>query len=303
MRASGTFGQPNPYGGYLGLTLPLALGVVIAGGPVWRREGRAEHRTGGAIWVMAAAATMLMGLALVMTWSRGAWLGFAAAAALMSLARGRKWVARLLLAGLILVSLLVALDLVHLLPGSVLERVGDVGAYLEVSDLSSVEVTDENWAVIERLAHWQAAIKMLDAYPVTGIGIGNYALAYPDYAIGRWKDPLGHAHNYYLHVGAEAGLVGMVAYLVLVGAWLRHAWRAATRTRGYWQGVALGALGVLTHLTVHNMFDNLYVHGMYVQVGMVLGLLAVAVRGWRASGSPATESVGEGGRRLDSAST
>jgi len=31
-------------------------------------------------------------------------------------------------------------------------------------------------------------------------------------------------------------------------------------------------LGVLVHLSVHNVFDNLYVHSMYLQVAMLLGL-------------------------------
>jgi hypothetical protein len=36
--------------------------------------------------------------------------------------------------------------------------------------------------------------------------------------------------------------------------------------------VALGVLGVLVHLSVHNFVDNLYVHSMYLQVAMLLGL-------------------------------
>jgi len=34
----------------------------------------------------------------------------------------------------------------------------------------------------------------------------------------------------------------------------------------------------LTHLSVHNVFDNLYVHNMYLHVAMLLGLLFVAVK-------------------------
>jgi hypothetical protein len=42
--------------------------------------------------------------------------------------------------------------------------------------------------------------------------------------------------------------------------------------------MAAGILGVLTHLSVHNFFDNLYVHNMYLHVAMLLGLLFVAVK-------------------------
>ena len=278
MRASGTFRQPNPFGGYLGLTLPLALGIIITNWDSWR-AGEQEFRWAHAIcWAAALVGTGLMGLAMVMSWSRGAWLGFAGAFVVMSLARGWRWMGRLLLVAVVVVALLVAADLLHFVPISIVQRLGDLTLYVEGIDLRSVEITDENWAVMERLAHWQAASDMLESHPLTGVGMGNYALVYPDYALSRWKEPLGHAHNYYLHVGAEAGLVGLATYGVLVLAWLRYAWRGAVRTRGYWQGVALGVLGMLTHLTIHNLFDNLYVHGMYIQVGMMLGLLSIAVR-------------------------
>jgi len=71
-------------------------------------------------------------------------------------------------------------------------------------------------------------------------------------------------------------VVGVSAYLVLFVACFVHAWRVILRTQGYWRAAALGALGVLVHLSVHNLFDNLFVHSMNVQLGLVLGLLFVA---------------------------
>nr|MBC8262580.1 hypothetical protein [Anaerolineales bacterium] len=47
-------------------------------------------------------------------------------------------------------------------------------------------------------------------------------------------------------------------------------------SEGWWRGVAAGILGVLTHLSVHNLFDNLYVHTMYLHVAILLGLLFVS---------------------------
>jgi putative inorganic carbon (HCO3(-)) transporter len=160
--------------------------------------------------------------------------------------------------------------------------VGDV-------DVASVEVNDANWAVIERMAHWQAAIGMFTDHPWLGVGIGNYAVAYPQYAVGRWRDPLGHAHNYYLNIAAEAGIIGLGAYLLLFGAGFAVAWRTIQRTQGYWRAVALGGLGILVHLSVHNLFDNLFVHSMNVQLGLVLGLLFLAER--YGAGRPAPDGI------------
>jgi len=283
MRASGTFGQPNPFGGYLGLTLPLALGIVMTSWNSWQVDGQDVRWQRLMYWAVALVGTGLMGSAMITSWSRGAWLGFAGAFVVMSAARGWRWVAMLLLIAAVVLSLLIAADLLHLVPTSIFQRLDDLTVYLEGVDLYSAEVTDENWAVMERLAHWQAASDMLESHPWTGVGMGNYTLVYSEYALSRWQDPLGHAHNYYLHIGAEAGLVGLLAYVTLVLTWLRHAWKGATRSLRYRQGVVLGVLGMLTHLTIHNLFDNLYVQGMYIQVGMMLGLLCIAVRQGAAS--------------------
>jgi O-antigen ligase len=107
-----------------------------------------------------------------------------------------------------------------------------------------------------------------------GVGAGNYPPVYPRYALPLWPLSLGHAHNYYLNVAAEAGILGLAAYLLVWGVALVGAWRAAGRALRWQWGVALGVLGVLVHLSVHNFFDNLYVHGMYVQVAILLGILA-----------------------------
>jgi O-antigen ligase len=135
-----------------------------------------------------------------------------------------------------------------------------------------VEVTDANFAVLERVAHWQAALAMWTDHPWLGVGIGNYEVAYAAYALPQWPLPLGHAHNYYLNIAAEAGLLGLASYLILWGSALIRAWRATRRASGWYWGIALGVLGVLVHLSVHNVFDNLFVHGMYLHVAILLGM-------------------------------
>jgi len=79
IRAYGTFEQPNPYGGYLALILPLALSLVLA-------RWRWRDFWSVIIWALAGLSLGLMGAALVMSWSRGAWLGFLAGVVLVTLA-------------------------------------------------------------------------------------------------------------------------------------------------------------------------------------------------------------------------
>jgi O-antigen ligase len=215
-------------------------------------------------------------MALVMTWSRGAWLGLAAAGAVMALAvvvRSGRGAVLGTVFGLLAAYVLLAGGLARV-PPAITQRFSDFVPYLGVLNVEGMEVTDANFAVLERVAHWQAAWRMWTDHPWLGVGIGNYEPAYARYALPLWPQALGHAHNYYLNVAAETGAIGLLAYLVLWAAALIAAWRAARRAQGWYWGLALGVLGVLVHLSVHNFFDNLFVHSMYLQVAILLGILA-----------------------------
>lgn len=268
MRAYGTFEQPNPYAGYLGLVLPVGIGLLVWA--VVECKGRPRFQVSGLL-----AAVGLLAAAMVMSWSRGAWLGFAAALVAVNAVRSRR--TAVVFAVLLSVAVLaLALGGLGLLPEVLVQRFTDFLPFISVADLRAVQVTDANYAVVERMAHWQAALDMWTGHPWLGVGIGNYAAVYPAYALPKWPDPLGHAHNYYLNIAAEAGLLGLATYLLLWGAAFWQAWKAVRASSGVWRAVAAGVFGVLAHLAVHNFFDNLWVHNMYVHVAILLGLLAIA---------------------------
>jgi O-antigen ligase len=281
MRAYGHFAQPNPFAGYLGLGIPLAYALTLEGLQVWpqlaaqARSGLRQALVQAFQYAAALVALGIMSVAMLMSWSRGAWVGLAAALVVVTVVRSRRALALAVALGLVLSYVLLIGGARHL-PPALVQRVSDFLPYVGGVDVRSVQVTDANFAVVERMAHWLAAVGMFSDHPWLGVGIGNYPEAYSRYAIGRWRDPLGHAHNYYLNIAAEAGVVGLLAYLLLFGACLFYAWRVAQHARGFGRALALGALGVLVHLSVHNLFDNLFVHSMNVQVGLVLGLLATA---------------------------
>ena len=81
--------------------------------------------------------------------------------------------------------------------------------------------------------------------------------------------------QHYLNVAAELGMPGLLAYLFLWGAifWQTRARIAASF--GWERGLALGLLGAWTHLSVHHLFDNLYVNNTHLLIGALLGVLTV----------------------------
>jgi O-antigen ligase len=221
-------------------------------------------------------ATGLIGAAIFASWSRGAWLGIGAAFLVMFAALPRRAWLGLGLVALVIVGTL-GLYTVDLLPAPVSTRLTDFTQYARFEDVRGVGINDANFAVIERLAHWQAALEMWRADFWTGVGFGDYEPAYPAYQLINWPIPLGHAHNYYLNIAAETGLLGLLAYVLLWGVVFWQTWRLTRRdsTNGWWRGLAIGLLGAWTHLSVHHLFDNLYVNNVHLYIGVMFGIVAV----------------------------
>lgn len=277
-RAFGTFGQPNPFGGFLGLMLPLAImGTYAYMHFVLEdyRRSRQLKRDTNLVFMCLFAVLMLIFSALVASWSRGAWLGFAVSSGVMLFALPKR-VSRGLSYAAALVLLFFGLWYGGLLPRSIMNRLTTAaGEFLTSEDIRGVDISPINYAVVERIAHWQAALNMAGAHPFFGVGLGNYEVVYADFRLINWKEPLGHAHNFYLNMLAEAGIAGTLAYLAFWLAILTFTWRIRAHPDRFVRSMAIGLLGCWTYLAVHSVFDNLYVNNLFLHIGVLLGMLSI----------------------------
>ncbi len=275
-RAYGSFEQPNPYAGYLGLIWPVAAGLLLGQFSTLHPPLSTFKNIwwSGALLLSLATCAVLPVAAIVFSWSRGAWLGALAAMAVMAAALPRRtWLGA---GGAMLVMvMLLSANAIGVLPNVIRSRLTDFTQQIQVMDVRGVGINDANFAVLERLAHWQAAGEMIRYQPWTGVGFSNYEPVYPQYALMNWPNALGHAHNYYLNVTAELGIVGLLAYLLLWGAILWQTARVLRQGSGWRRGLAIGLLGAWTHLSAHHLFDNLYVNNTHLLVGALLGVLTV----------------------------
>lgn len=270
-RAYGTFEQPNPFGGFMSWMALLGLGAVL--GQVAHRLQTRSFGGRSLLWpIFLATVSAFFLAALIFSWSRGAWLGFAAGVAAMLFFFPRRRLRGIALVGFGVVILLTSWNL-DLVPPAVAERVAGFTEDLRFGDVRGADINDANYAVLERLAHWQAALDMARYNLLDGVGFGNYEVAYPDYALINWPDALGHAHNYYLNLIAETGVVGLLSYLLLWILVIWHSLKAAGQHDWPGRGVALGLLGVWITLSVHHLLDKLYVNNLYLYVGALLGAL------------------------------
>jgi O-antigen ligase len=81
-----------------------------------------------------------------------------------------------------------------------------------------------------RFDAWKAGVNMFIARPLTGIGVGNFAVAYAsgDYSSrGTWLK----AHSLYVQIIAELGVVGVLTFFPLVFYMIRRNFRLRKRLK------------------------------------------------------------------------
>lgn len=252
-RAFSTFGQPNPFAGYLNMILPLTLAMA------WLKRRAA----------ILCAAAILIGAASAATISRAGWVAGALAVLAVFLVLCRP--ARVA----IMVMFTAALAVVSLMTEGIISirPLTRMATSLGITRVNFSRHTHANFSEIERAAHWLAGLRMFATHPITGVGIGNYSVAYPAYHVGEFTAPLGHAHNYFINIAAEAGILGLLAYVAFVLMGILTASRLVklhgpTTLTG---AVALGAIGLWVSSQVHSMFDVLYVHELTLLPALLMG--------------------------------
>lgn len=239
LRAIGTSVDPNVLGGMLVLILPLALAYVLA------KEGPVRRRF---LIGLVAALT----LALLLTMSRGAWLGAVAGFALIATFRYRRlWVVAAIAAAVF-----------FLIPQS--------DQFVERFQ-AGVQLQDR--ATQMRLGEYKDALRLIQTYPFLGVGFGTAPDI--DLYIG--------ASSVYLLIAEEMGLVGLTAYLLTIGVLFWYAIGVYRQSPGdYWSTTILGCLAGVTGALVTGLFDhhyfNLYFPHSIALFWFLVGLTVIACR-------------------------
>ena len=133
-----------------------------------------------------------------------------------------------------------------------------------------------------RLTAWQIALDSIQQNPLFGIGLGNFR----ERAVNVYGEPFWHAHNLFLNVAAEAGIVASLLLLGVFIAALRQAWMLSRQSGS---GAALGrAFAIaLVGFGLASLLDNPY-NAMPVSYAfwLLLGLLVAARNIWSKRSPP-----------------
>jgi len=231
---AGPFISRNHFASWVILVWPLTMGYIVAHGRSHWQDRRIARSVlilndARAFWLILAAAMMLA--ALLMTQSRSGAIGFGAALVIFG---SFVWTragtgGRLGLAGgLLLVGLLGSL---WATPTGVLTRFDRAYSGLDGG----------------RLDIWTQSLTLFREFPITGIGLGSFEVVMPAYQT-NFSTLLNHAHNQYLHLLVEGGLlmaVPLVLVTVLLGgtAWRRLRQDASAHVH-LRQGACAGLIGL-----------------------------------------------------------
>jgi len=144
-----------------------------------------------------------------------------------------------------------------------------------------------------RLGYWRCAFRMVGANFWTGVGLGNFAPAYPRYQdVKAWD--VKHAHNDYIQVLCETGVLGFLAFCAVWGYFIvAGARRILTQVDAADRWLLAGLYGSVVAMLAHSLVDFDFYNPT---LAFFEFLLAGAFWAWRTSSLPSA-----GGRVLSRA--
>jgi putative inorganic carbon (HCO3(-)) transporter len=262
MRPSGPVGDPNYYARILLLAFPAAAFLGVG-------RTRARDRF---VWLAAAGA---IAVAILFTYSRGGMMTLAFLGLLLVLVRRVRinWVT----VGI------GAIALAAILPTSVGQRLLTIETLLSADDVYDVDAS-----VGKRQQLLAVGWRMFTEHPFAGVGVGNFGSHYPAYAnlVGSNTPdytPMGarqYAHNLYLEMATETGLLGVLAFAIAMTVGMVTLWNARTTLLARGQQERAALVTAIAFAIAGYLLSSIFLQhsGFQRYLWLVLGLGVAAVR-------------------------
>jgi O-antigen ligase len=246
--ATGTFINRNHFSGYLEMIFPISLGYILAKADFFSMKpgGRLKEKL---LWFsqdrlqkafLLSLISVLIGLGIFFSRSRTGIFIFFATFFLLALALavfGKKKRRSLKMVRIVIVAVLAAAVFIGIDP--IIERFAQ--GYM-TGDMRAV--------------YFANSVDLVGRFPLTGVGLGGFVYAYP--TVRKTHDSLlvDHAHNDYLELASETGLIAalaLVAAALIALVWAVRRWRE--RHDPLIRGVMLGAILGVTAILIHSLTD------------------------------------------------
>jgi putative inorganic carbon (HCO3(-)) transporter len=248
-QASSVFETSHAFGTYLMITIPLCMSVLITASGSKKR-------------ILAVLCFMIMIAAVVVTWSRGAWLGVLISLLIFFLIYSRKTACWLLIGGLTVPVWY------SFLPSSFLSHFTDV---LNLSDP----------AVYRQIYTWRGTLRMISNHLLGGIGYGTEAFCevYPNYSIPG-LELSESAGSLYLTIWSVMGLFGLLVFFAVMIVFAQHCFEyIGNASEPYSRTlVAAGFAGIMGTLIIGIGSDVWYHETVFMACVTVMALTCAYIR-------------------------
>jgi O-antigen ligase len=228
----GSFVNRHNFAAYMEMTISIPLGMMFAGAV--RRDKR----------LLVITAVGLMGIALLLSGSRGGLVALLAELFfLLILTTETRSYGRLML----------KIGLAVLLVATII-----VGAILigGESSLTRIAETAASGNVTTNRTHiWSVTLSVIKTYPIFGAGLGGYSVAYTNFDTFNGMERVEQAHNDYLQILTDAGLVGLIIAAFFVFKLFKTGLKNTKHGNKFRKGIAVGALAGCFAIMVHSLFD------------------------------------------------
>lgn len=286
-RAFGPFANHNHFAGYVEMIIPLAIGLALylldrrrhppAPRPVEEGEGEDEpisptveepggYREKGFLALFAA---VILGVSLVFCLSRGGLLSALISGLVLVALLWKRMVSKRLAWTIVLLLPLLAVALILWIgPAEVFEQIGTYDGMRHEASFRS------------RALVWFSIVRNAGEYIWTGTGLGTFEDSFaqftPPGAATRWH----RAHNDYLQLFWETGIIGFSLFLMGALVFARRYWLPAIRSREHpLDVIRIGTAVSLMSIALHSLVDfNLQVGSNGLLFAILAGLLAALTR-------------------------
>ncbi|MFH1336116.1 MAG: O-antigen ligase family protein [Candidatus Zixiibacteriota bacterium] len=244
----GLFDHHLTFGGYYMLVFLLASAIALS------------YKGGGIRRILDIISPGILGLSLIFSYARSAWLGAVTGMLIFGFLQGKKFA---LLFTLGIIALCLAVFVIE--PTS-WDRIKEISLSKDKTESTRIRL-------------WQTSLNMIKDKPIWGIGLGNFGQLFNRYKVEGRYDNYSHPHNDFLNVAVNSGLLGLLAYLYLWAVFLYTSLKSVLKNRktGFIHSVQISGVVTMVAFLFASLFQCYYTDAeVNMLVMFLLGITTMA---------------------------
>jgi len=274
----GLFGNVNYFAEYLIVPLTIAVSLLFASKNKMKK-------------LLLLIGILAMGSSLILTFTRGSYLGFGVSLIFMSflflISRGKNFIKRnkkIFIAILVIIIIITSLFIIPNPLNKSGTTIGKIKSRISISQLT------QDASIKRRIATWKFTVLMIKDHPLLGSGIGTfkyntliYQAEFFEQGENRSLYPHGFAdkaHNEYLQLGAELGIIGLGIFIWLMICYFNYGIKILRKIKDeYKQGIIIGLMGAVVAVLIDGLFGfPLHLPATIVLFWLILALTIATIK-------------------------